>query len=478
MFEKAFPKNHFISLFWIIIGFCIGFLFPLFFYLLKVNPSYFKPLLFFTCSILFYFSTFRQNKFEHLLTDITLGILLFLCCYLVYTLALTFLHIPQWDFISFYLFGKVGISKENFYDPHVFMNFYNELNLRAKVDVGFIPEIVNVGFWYPPPSMFLFLPLGMFDLKTGYLIWQTFIVLFLIADVFLLAKYYRVNISKIYNKNITIYFSLILILLFPSITSAITYSQTISVFLFFLILLIQHLNNWKAGTFLAILVMIKPLAIILLLYFIIYKKWKIIQSFAIMGLIILIISFAFFGYSAFANYFISPPTSRIPDNLFYEDTIESLNGILLRLQLRFFGYANFKSAKILTFVLSILITIITIFSSKNLARKAGIFSFLVFLPMMLLIYPNTQDFYIPILLPALLYLLIQKRFRHNIFNIMLLFVLYGIGYYSLFLLSLFLWIILMLWAFSDKYIGARFHYGFSMRAVNKLELLEKNWFNF
>ncbi len=448
MIKKSFQYN--VQVLWI----AAGFLFAFFIYELNkigISKAANKPVIFFISCILVYYSTFKQKKYEIQITNIVLGILLFLLISLFNDLAQTYLHIPQWDFVSFFLFGKVGIAHSNFYDPDTFMKFYNTLNLQTRVNGGFIPEIVNVGFWYPPPSMLLFLPLGMFDIQTGYFIWQTIIILFLIIDIFLLVKYYPIEINKIYNKNIILYLSTILVLLFPSILSPMLYSQTISVFLFFLILLMLNLDNWKAGIFLTVLILIKPLAAIFVFYFLFFKKWKILGFFLLSGCLVIIVSIFLFGFDSFIVFFKSPPTNRIPPKLLYQLIIESLNAVVLRLQHKISGYVNFKSARIVTSFLSILIIFITLYSSKMLAKKSGLFSFIIFIPMSLLIYPNTQSFYILLLLPVTVYLLIKKPFKNNILNLALIFFLYAIGHYSLFIMDLILWIILVVWSLPQKY---------------------------
>ena len=184
---KIKSQLHYIQLHWIIIGFITTFSIHLL-TRLGLRELYFYIIIFSLTCILFHYSTLNQGKHERLIINLVVGILTFLIALFLYDSAITYLEIPKWDFISFYLFSKVGLSKLNFYDPYIFMRFFKNLNLQPKVDNGFVPEIVNVGFWYPPPSMFIFLPLGIFNLKTSYIIWQSLIILFLITDILLLIR--------------------------------------------------------------------------------------------------------------------------------------------------------------------------------------------------------------------------------------------------------------------------------------------------
>jgi Glycosyltransferase family 87 len=451
MLENRFrSKSYYLKVLWIIIGFAITF-FVFEFTIIGISESFSKPVIFFISCVLVHYSAFKQKKYEIPISNIVLGIMLFLITSFFYDLAQTYLIIPKWDFYGFYLFGKVGIMGLNFYDPHAFMQVFNNLDLQSKVGGGFTHEIVNVGFWYPPPSMFLFLPLGLFSLKTGYIIWQSVIISFLVIDILLVIKWYPYELTNISNKSITGFLLAILILLFPSITGSIVISQTASIFLFFLILLLKYRDNWKSGVCLILLIIIKPLAAIFVLYFIIFKKWKVLISFFLSGCLILGVSILFFGYDSFLIFLKSPPTARIPMEVYYESSEESIHAVLLRLQLRFYGHINFQIIKIVTYALSIPLILITFYSSKVMSKKNPLLSFMIFIPMALLIYPNTLDSYAIILIPVILYFLEQDPFKNNFVNWIFIFLLYSIGHYSFFLLNLFLWAILVILSLPDKY---------------------------
>lgn len=432
----------------------VGLIFTILVYLLTkigIKVPIITTIIFFSSCFLVHYSVIKQKKYEIPISYMVLGILLFLIGNLFYDLAQSYLHIPLWDFMCFYLFGNVGISGLNFYDPHAFMQVFNDLNLQSIVGDGLTSEVVNVGFWYPPPSMFLFLPLGIFSLKTGYIIWQTVIILFLLIDILLIIKWFPYNLNVTYNKKTTGFLLAILILLFPGIDDSILISQTSSIFLFFLILLLKYPDNWKSGIYLILLIIIKPLAIFLALYFLFYKKWKVLISCLITGCLIIGISSLYFGFNSFLIFLKSPPTSRIPLEIFYESTEQSLFAVLLRLQFRFYGYINFQNIKMLTYVLSIPIVLITLYSSKLLSKNNRILAFMIFIITALLLYPNTLWSYRIIVIPIMAYLLNQNPFKNNFMNWVFLFFLYSIGHYSFFLLNFMLWITLIVWPLPHKY---------------------------
>ncbi len=448
MKKNSFSGVSFSNILWLITGFTV----PLVLHLatrIGIKESYYTLILFaLACVILHYHSSKKSYKRE--LSQLLTGFTLFVTIHFFYNLILTYKVFQRWDFLCFYLFGKVGISSSDFYNPQVFLHVFNNLNLQSIGEGSFVTEVVNVGFWYPPPSMLLFLPLGLFNLQTGYFIWQTIIILFLIADIVLLLKFYFVPLYTKYNDIKILFPILILILLFPYITVMVALSQTISIFLFFLILLIRYIDNWRSGVFLAILVVIKPLAAIFLLYFLFFKKLKIIAAALAAGLILLIVTGLTFGFDVFLNYFTSPPTDRIPNFIYFE--YSSLFGTLKKLQQYTSNYMNTNVLKAVYYFVSSILLAFTFYSSRKLSYISATKAFLIFIPLALMIYPATLFHYILMLLPVFLNIFCQSPLSNNIYKLVLLFCLFAIGYYSLFLLNFALWSILMLWPLVSRLI--------------------------
>lgn len=435
---KKILRTDFKQIFVIIISFLLLWVVVYSFAFFGIKDAVYTFIVFSSLSILFLYSK-KQKKHEGLITNIFWGILFFFILKILYRLFLTYFTIPVWDFLCFYLFGKVGISGLPFYDPNVFSEIFNLLNLPLNGNGGFITEIVNVGFWYPPPSMFLFLPLGLFNLNTAHIIWQTVLIFFFIINIIMLLRYYKH--AEGYDTNISYLFLISLILFFPGLISSVQIGQTVFIFLFLLLLLLKNLNNWKAGIFLSLLIIIKPLAAAFVLYFLIFKKWKVFISFVATGFIVIGVSIMFFGMDPFLVFFKSPPTSRIPSEVFYEPTIQSLSAVLLRLQVYFFGFVEFKTIKVIAYSLSLIIIIVTTYCSLLLSKKDNKLAFMIFVPMALLIYPNTLVSYTIILLPIILYFFSKNFFNNDAMNLLVIFFLYGICHYSFFLFNFILWIL-------------------------------------
>ena len=426
---------------WLIAGIIIAFGF----YLLTkaiAKEKYFELVLLGIATVFIIFS-FRKIRYQEAITKLITGMIIFMVVYQGYNLVLSYFVIPHWDYLCFYLFGKVGLVSTDFYNPEVFAQRFNELDLASRVSHDYILEIVNVGFWYPPSTMFVFLPLGMFGLETGHFIWQTMIIGFLLIDVYLLIKYYYPRPASAFSDQSKFPLFLLSLLLFPNLIATIGIGQTISILLFFLLVIIKDLNSYRAGICLALMIIFKPLAALLVFYFLFHKKWKTIISLTITGILIVGLTVLAFGYNSILNYFTSPPTSRIPDFVYYE--YHSIYGTLLKIQRILPTLVSVPAIKLISYGMSAIMLGITIYASKKLAKRSEALAFLIFIPMALLVYPATLWFYSILLVPVVLYIFNQQGLKNTALNFIFLLILYGAGFLSVFFLNSLLWLMLVSW---------------------------------
>jgi hypothetical protein len=435
------PKSGYMPLFWIIVGLILPIISLRLLYYMGISQYYHLLIIFTICFLAFQYSL-KIKRLEIASKNIVSGAFLFLLIYLSKKLFITFQQIPEWDYCCFYLFSKVGLLTNDFYNPDVFEKVFSTINYPISLSNDFMEEIVKVGFWYPPPSMILFLPLGLLEIKTSYLIWQSIITAFFLIDIYLLTRLFPSG--KMKSGEGKFIFSLVpVILLFPYLTIPVLFSQTISLFLFFSILLVSNINSWKAGIHLVILIIIKPLAAIFCLYFLFFGKWKILFASTITGLIVLVISILFFGYEPILHYLISPPSIRMPEFIYLES--ESILGLLKNAQRDYPLYLSSVNVKLTYYLLSAILTLATLFFLNKLARYSSILSFLIFIPLAMLIYPVSGSNYDIMLLPVIVYIYCEKLFSKNFMNFLLIISLYYIGVYSFFIFNLLLWVLLISW---------------------------------
>jgi hypothetical protein len=314
-----------------------------------------------------------------------------------------FRTIHQWDFFAFYLYGKLGVSGLDFYNPDNIAAIFTSLQPTFEIGKGFYEQVIYVGFPYPPVTMILFAPLGYFNIETANIIWRLLVLIFQIIDIILLIRIFKINLSP----GIGILALIGLTLIFPGTLATIFYGQTTFFLLFFLLLTYKNLDNWKSGVFLAISLIIKPLAAVWCLYLIINRRWKPLISLFCSGVLIVLITGAIFGFDNFISYITSPPTERIVASQYTEFINQSLFATLSRLG----ANLRVESPKVISYlvlIISLILTILTSISSFKIAKSNEKISFLIFVPLSLLVYPASLVYYWIFLIPFFFEILLNK----------------------------------------------------------------------
>ena len=94
----------------------------------------------------------------------------------------------EWDYLTFFIDGHIAKNGLNFYQTESYKIVINNLDIPLIPSKLFNEAVINVGFNYPPPTMFIFLPLGFFNFNTSHMLWLIINIFFLFADIFLLWK--------------------------------------------------------------------------------------------------------------------------------------------------------------------------------------------------------------------------------------------------------------------------------------------------
>jgi len=390
----------------------------------KIN--YFNNLRFGVFIILLFSALYlaKKQKFDPFVFGILGGIVSIVIKYRILNFYFTFFDIHEWDFLALYIYGKAAADGLAFYDPSSFTNILSTINVPFKVTKDFYDSIILVGCDYPPTSMILFAPLGLLSLKTALAVWRILILSFLVTDIFLIFKIFRTH----ENKWVHLLIVISLMLIMQSTEQTLYYCQTNFFLLFFILLAYRNMANWKSGMFLALAVVIKPIAAFMSLYFLINRKWKPLQSLILTGIILILISISAFGMNNFITFFISPPTLRIPQDWYLDSYNQSLYAFLYRLKID--NSMEFLSANIskIYIAASLLLTSLTCIASYKLAKSNIKASFLIFLPLSLLIYPLFWQHYAVILLPVFFEFISKRNTTNLLFILMYIFALAFSGF--------------------------------------------------
>ncbi|MEO6705912.1 MAG: glycosyltransferase family 87 protein, partial [Ginsengibacter sp.] len=294
-------------------------------YVIIHSSYYLLPILACVC---FYYLKIK-NKDSKKIIWIFYSFIFIISSFVFIQLTITQLYeFKVWDFNAFYLFGKAGVSGKNFYLPETFQAVFNALDLPPLDYRQYIPEVVNVGFIYPPPTILLFAPLGLLSYKTALTCWIIFNFFFAIGCIYLsydlFMKKYKLN-----------GFMLVVILfcLFMPVRSTVVYSQTNFILLFLLLLMKKYSDKKISGILLAVAFFIKPYMIIFGLYFLLRKQWKPIIYCIITSLILVGFTILVYGVEPFITYIYDNPIKRYPVELQSDMMHQSLNAVLIRLHL-------------------------------------------------------------------------------------------------------------------------------------------------
>lgn len=320
----------------------------------------------------------------------------------------------QFDFMCFYMQGQLGVHSMNFYDPHSFQMLLAKVNYPLIFEQhsgvehfafkeGIKNEILNVGLLSPPSTMLIFYPLALFDYHSSRTVFSVLVALFIILDAILANIVFLKKERSIFS----FLFIFIIIAVIPGTYNTIYLVQTNFFLLFFLLLSFYKTDKPISGLYLAISAIFKPISAILLLYFMINKKWKPATLFIISSFIFLLIACFIWGFNNLASYIISPPTQRLPHYIYIQEVNQSLIGVLNR-NLEIYGLSD-SLISFIYYSLSGIMAVLTIISSKNLQKVNSQFSFLAFIPLMLLIYPSSLMHYMVYLIPVFLYFIFLNK---------------------------------------------------------------------
>lgn len=234
-------------------------------------------------------------------------------------------RIADWDFMAFWVWGRVAAAGQNVYDPQSYTRFMPLFGANPD----FVRETLEVGLIYPPPSILLFLPLGWFSSPQAALVcWYAMqltalgISIALLADRFLAdARQWRYPLVAA------------LVLALPATYETIALGQTN-----FLALLaaVQVLRNRShpitQGVWLGLAIAVKPLLAVLGLLALLQFRWRTLVA-SIATLILLTVAvIPVVGFGTLMTFVRANPVARAAPWVFSETTNQSLSAIVFRLR--------------------------------------------------------------------------------------------------------------------------------------------------
>jgi len=305
---------------------------------------------------------------------------------------------PVWDFLSFWLNGQVAIRGLNFYQPA----HYQMVSLPIPPGPTFTAEILEVGFWYPPPSMILFMPLGLFDIRTGLIVWYAAQGASLAMCILLIWKAYfgRTNLAGL------VLASAFVAVMAGTLTT-LEFAQTNFLALLMVLLFWLDRGRKRGGMWLVIGAIVKPFLLLLVLVPILRKNVQVLLGAFMTLVVVCVLTIGLFGVETTRSYFTDNPTSRLAGFIYTEVSNQSLLATVLRLDPA--GITGKPGLGYPLYIgLVILMTGLTCWLVSSLRGDSSEWGIGLVLMLALVVYPASQFFY-SVLLVVPLMMLWEKR---------------------------------------------------------------------
>jgi Glycosyltransferase family 87 len=298
---------------------------------------------------------------------------------------------PQWDFRVFWAYGQLMARGENVYATSSYDSLYKEFT----PDKDFIESVMHVGATYPPPTMFLFRPLGCCEVRAAYRYWYVFLLISIaVAAEFLRRMFLRS--SGLWG----LLFVLLLIFSLHGTWDTIRFGQTNFLALILFLLYWRDRDKPLAGLWIAFGAVIKLYFGLFLLDALIFRRWRVLLWSIGSGVLLALTSLLLLGPSTFFSYFLLRPTSRIPGWVYVEWMNQSLLGTILRIT-----HAPIEGGGLARNPLFLFSALALAVATAWLVYRLGPTSewgLSLWMLLALIIYPGTLAHYSVMLLPVLL----------------------------------------------------------------------------
>jgi Glycosyltransferase family 87 len=312
---------------------------------------------------------------------------------------------PEWDFLCFWLPGKVAVQGLNFYEPEHARRLAQTIFTPSP---DFTRQILDVGFWYPPPSIFLFAPLGWLDVHVAILTWYVFHLAVLAGCVFWI---WRIFLKEYGRHGFALSAVLLMIMQGTFLTFEVAQTNFLALLMF---LLFWHDRaRIRGGIWLTVGIFVKPFLAMLFLYLVLRQNWKVLTSTIASLVIVSLLTVGTFGLATCLSYFNHDNRAELPALVYTEPVNQSLSAFLLRLTHYDFSHTSALSQP-LFILLGLILTGITAWLTIRLDPIHDDWALAIILLLSLLVYPASLSHYSVFLIVPLMVIWTrenQLRFR-------------------------------------------------------------------
>jgi len=318
-----------------------------------------------------------------------------------HTIAQSLATPPLWDFVCFWLYGRVADVTHLPYDPHAMHRIALAL---PPYGTGFAREVLDVGFIYPPPTIALFAPLGLFQTPhTAMPFWYAVLLPALCLEIVLLWRRFLYGYG--WQGLVS---AALLVLLFPTTVTVLGIGQTLFIASVFLLLYLNDASSLRRGVWLGFAAIVKPYMIVIWLYPVLRRDWRVLSAAMMTVAGVTAAVLPLIGWRSIVSFLTDPPSRRLPDWMLTDDSNQSLLAWLVRSTHRQAHVTAAVHMPIYLFAVIALVAI-TAWCIVRIGEADRDYCIVILVPLALLIYPATGWHYAPLLLVPLCYLWSRKN---------------------------------------------------------------------
>jgi Glycosyltransferase family 87 len=229
----------------------------------------------------------------------------------------------EWDFLAFWIDGRVAASGLDFYDP----SSYRALALPCEPSARFRRSIIDVGFRYPPVTMLLFAPLSWFGYSTAYALWDGATLLAIAVCAWVIQGLWFQDYGRW-----GVVLALLLLLVMRASLATVDLGQSNFLVLLAALLALRNAGRFRGGVYLGLGMMVKPLLAALVLPLLLGRRWR-----PLMGVAAAIATGAAATAIAFGPGIFSSYAATLPSQMPYSSYVETVRQSLLAAVLRATG---------------------------------------------------------------------------------------------------------------------------------------------
>jgi hypothetical protein len=325
-----------------------------------------------------------------ILNGIMIGILAIFCVMAVQKIRENLSVQPVFDFPIFWILGKAATQGQNFYHREVLLEIARPYNFPSY----FVNELNGM---YPPPSILLFMPLGLFSMMTAQIPWHILNTAALIMAIVILWKEFFTE-----QTFAELLFTAVLVVVGRAAYQSVLLGQNNFLVLLAMALFWRDRNRVRGGAWIALAFLFKPFFGLMGLYLLLTRRWRVISGIFITLAILSVVSLLVFGPTVFMSFF-KFNVAQQPDSYYTMIYDQSLLSTILRLTKYNFSLISPMLHPLYLLAVAIL-TATTIWLIIKLDRTHPDYGPALTLGWALLTFPHILNYYAVLLIPTTLFI--------------------------------------------------------------------------